>query len=164
MEAIEVVRKKIVDWIEIERVSAREKFFKRKIVFTNGCFDILHQGHIEYLSKASDLGDILIVGLNSDSSVKKIKGSSRPVQDQDSRSLILASLFFVDFVVLFDEETPLQLIQTVKPDILVKGGDYKEVEKIVGYDEVTGHGGKVITLPFVEGYSSTEIMQKIINL
>ena len=130
----------------------------RKIVFTNGCFDILHRGHIEYLSKASDLGDVLIIGLNTDASVKRIKGEGRPVQDETSRALILASLRFVEAVILFDEDTPYDLISMIKPDVLVKGGDYTE-ETIVGADIVKAIGGEVVTIPLVEGYSTSGLIK-----
>ena len=132
----------------------------KKVVFTNGVFDLLHIGHITYLSKAAELGDKLIIGLNSDSSVKRIKGDDRPVNDQNSRAALLAALFFVDAVVLFDEDTPRNLITTLLPDILVKGADY-EIENIVGAKEVLANGGEVKTITFVEGYSSTSIIQKI---
>ncbi len=132
----------------------------KKVVFTNGVFDLLHIGHITYMAKASELGDKLIIGLNSDSSVKRIKGNDRPVNDQDSRAALLAALFFVDAIVLFDEDTPLNLISTLLPDILVKGADYA-VENIVGAKEVIANGGEVKTIDFVAGYSSTSIIQKI---
>jgi rfaE bifunctional protein nucleotidyltransferase chain/domain len=131
----------------------------KKIVFTNGCFDILHRGHIEYLCEAKEMGDILIVGLNSDNSVRRLKGEHRPINDQMSRALILASLLFVDAVVIFDEETPLNLIKTVNPNILVKGGDYKE-EDIVGYDFVKENNGEIVTINFVPGFSTTNIIKK----
>jgi D-glycero-beta-D-manno-heptose 1-phosphate adenylyltransferase len=132
-----------------------------KIVFTNGCFDILHPGHIDYLSKAADLGDILIVGLNSDSSVKQLnKGTNRPIQTQDDRSIILSSIQFIEAIIIFDEATPYELIKALKPDILVKGGDWKEAD-IVGSDIVKAKGGSVISIPFVEGYSTTNIEAKI---
>jgi rfaE bifunctional protein nucleotidyltransferase chain/domain len=133
------------------------KFLNQKIVFTNGCFDILHRGHTEYLSQARDKGDVLIIGLNTDASVRRIKGESRPVQDQESRALLLASLRFVDAVVFFDEDTPQELIRAIKPDVLVKGGDYTE-ENIVGADIVKGGGGEVVTIPIVEGYSTSSIL------
>ncbi|MCX5841791.1 MAG: D-glycero-beta-D-manno-heptose 1-phosphate adenylyltransferase [Deltaproteobacteria bacterium] len=139
---------------------ARMRFKNRKIVFTNGCFDILHPGHIFYLSKAADSGDVLIIGLNSDASVKKLKGEGRPVMDQYSRAMLLASLCFVSAVVLFEEDTPYRLIQAIQPDILVKGSDYK-AEEIVGYDIVKSRGGEVLTIDFVEGYSSSSIRRKI---
>jgi rfaE bifunctional protein nucleotidyltransferase chain/domain len=131
-----------------------------KVVFTNGVFDLLHIGHITYLAKASELGERLIIGLNADSSVKRIKGESRPINDQNNRAALLAALFFVDAVVLFDEDTPLDLITNLMPDILVKGADYT-VENIVGAKEVIANGGEVKTINFVEGYSSTSIIQKI---
>ena len=131
-----------------------------KVVFTNGCFDILHRGHVEYLSKASDMGDVLVVGLNTDASVKRLKGEGRPVNNQEDRALVLASLSFVDAVVLFDEDTPYELIKVVRPDVLVKGADYKP-EEIVGHDMVTSYGGKVQTVPLVEGYSTSSIISKL---
>ena len=132
----------------------------KKVVFTNGVFDLLHVGHITYLAKAAELGDKLIIGLNSDASVKKIKGEDRPVNDQNSRTMLLAALFFVDAVVVFEEDTPQQLITALLPDILVKGADY-EIENIVGAKEVIANGGEVKTINFVDGYSSTSIIQKI---
>ena len=132
----------------------------KKTVFTNGCFDILHSGHVEYLVRASEMGDKLIIGLNTDNSVKRLKGQNRPVNDELSRAKVLASLFFIDAVCLFDEDTPLELIKAVKPDILVKGGDYKP-ENIVGFKEVTSYGGVVMSLDFIEGFSSTDIINKL---
>lgn len=140
-------------------VSAWQKEGK-KVVFTNGVFDLLHIGHVTYLAKAAELGDKLIIGLNTDNSVKRIKGESRPINDQSSRAALLASLFFVDGVVLFDEDTPLNLISYLLPDILVKGADYS-IENIVGAKEVIANGGEVKTITFVEGYSSTSIIKKI---
>jgi rfaE bifunctional protein nucleotidyltransferase chain/domain len=133
------------------------KFQGRKVVFTNGCFDILHRGHIEYLSKARDCGDVLIIGLNTDASVRRLKGEKRPVQDEQTRALILASLRFVEGVVLFDEDTPYDLISFLKPDVLVKGGDYSR-ETIVGADVVEASGGEVVVIPLVEGYSTSGIL------
>ena len=130
------------------------------IVFTNGCFDIIHQGHIRYLSEASDMGDILIVGLNTDDSVRRLKGKNRPLQDQGSRAITLAAISFIDYIVLFDEDTPLRIIETIMPDILVKGGDYTP-EKIVGYDVVQAGGGKVVTIPLEKGYSTSIIINKL---
>ncbi len=132
----------------------------QKIVFTNGCFDIIHRGHIELLSKASDFGQKFIVALNTDSSVQKLKGPSRPLQDESSRAQIMASFEFVNLVVLFPQETPLELIKLIKPDFLIKGGDYK-ADEIVGYDVVTENKGQVITIQFVEGYSTTSIIKKM---
>lgn len=130
------------------------------IIFTNGCFDILHRGHIEYLAKAADLGNKLIIGLNRDSSVKKLKGEKRPVQDEKSRALILSTISFIDMIIYFEEETPLNLIQNICPDVLVKGGDY-QIENIVGSHFVAKQGGRVLTIPFIEGYSSTKIIDSI---
>ena len=136
------------------------RFKSKKIVFTNGCFDLLHLGHIDYLSKAAELGHILIIGLNSDQSVSKLKGGNRPITDEKSRASILASLFFVDAVVMFDEATPQKLIEFIEPDVLVKGGDY-EAEEVVGYDIVKSKGGQTIILDFLPGYSTTKIENKI---
>ena len=144
----------------LQQELARLRFFEKKIVFTNGCFDIIHRGHAEYLSKAADLGNVLLVGLNSDASVKRLKGQSRPVQDEQTRALVLASMFYISYVVIFDEDTPYNLIKTVQPDVLVKGGDY-EIKNIVGYDIVTAKGGQVLTIPFVEGHSTTSILSKL---
>ena len=129
------------------------------IVFTNGCFDILHRGHIEYLAKAADLGSRLIIGLNTDDSVRRLKGPTRPINDEQARALVLSALEFVDAVAMFADDTPYNLIAQVQPDILVKGGDYR-VEEIVGYDIVTSRGGQVLTLPFVDGYSTTSTIKK----
>ncbi len=131
-----------------------------EVVFTNGCFDILHLGHVDYLEKARSLGDKLVLGLNSDASVKRLKGESRPVNPEQARTRILAALQFIDLVVLFGEDTPLELISYLKPDILVKGKDY-EISNIVGADIVTEHGGKVETIELVDGFSTTNIIEKI---
>lgn len=131
-----------------------------RIVFTNGCFDILHKGHLTYLAQAKQLGDFLVVGVNSDASVKRLKGESRPVNQLDDRMLMLSSLKFVDYVVSFDEDTPLELIKAIMPDVLVKGGDYK-VEDIVGYQEVIANGGSVQTIDFVPNYSTTKLISEI---
>lgn len=133
-----------------------------KVVFTNGCFDLVHQGHIDYLSKARDLGDVLVVGLNTDASVRRLKGPHRPVNNEYSRALLLAAMVFVDYVVFFDEDTPYELIKIVQPDILVKGSDYRP-EDIVGYDVVTAKGGRVETLDFLPGFSTTAIERKILE-
>ena len=132
----------------------------KKIVFTNGCFDLLHVGHIKYLSQAKDLGDILIIGLNSDKSVKKLKGSNRPINSFEDRAKLLAALKSVDLVIMFEEQTPENLIKEIIPDVLVKGGDY-DIEEIVGYQTVIDNGGRVKTLSFYEGYSSTNYIDKI---
>ncbi len=158
----ENIKSKVVDIQTLQRALEVARLQNKKIVFTNGCFDLLHLGHVDYLSKARDLGDILVVGVNSDNSVKRLKGNTRPLQDEVSRSQILASFVFVDFVVLFDEDTPLNLIQTVQPDILVKGADYK-IEDIVGYDIVKNKGGEVKTISFLQGFSTTNIVNKILD-
>ena len=160
MEQIDRLNSKIINIAELERLLARLRFLNKKIVFTNGCFDIIHRGHVEYLMKANELGDVMFLGLNSDSSIRKLKGNNRPVQDQVSRAKILASMIFISYVILFDEETPYNLIKIVQPDILVKGGDY-DIKNIVGYDIVTGKGGQVLTIPFVEGYSTSAIIKKL---
>ena len=143
--------------ISCEQISRNER-----IVFTNGCFDLLHLGHVDYLAKAKDLGERLIIGVNTDSSVKRLKGEHRPLQDENSRLHILAALQSVDAVVLFDEDTPYELIKEIEPDILVKGADYK-IENIVGYDIVVSRGGSVQTIEFIEGYSTTLIEKRILN-
>ena len=157
MTTLEVTKNKILDRSVLGNRIAMWRLLNNRIVFTNGCFDILHRGHIEYLSQANDKGTVLIIGLNSDASVKRIKGEGRPVQDEMSRALLLASLRFVDAVVLFDEDTPLELIKFIEPDILLKGGDYSE-ETIVGADFVRAHGGEVVTIPLTEGYSTSIIL------
>jgi len=133
-----------------------------KVVFTNGCFDILHRGHVEYLKQAKKLGDYLIIGLNSDDSVKRLKGTARPLQSESDRAEILNSLRFVDIVTIFDEDTPLKLICELKPDILVKGGDY-DLNSIVGAEEVLGWGGTVEIIPFLKGYGTSKVIDKIVN-
>jgi rfaE bifunctional protein nucleotidyltransferase chain/domain len=133
---------------------------KEKIVFTNGCFDILHPGHIAYLEEARALGDLLVVGLNSDSSVRRLKGPQRPINPQEDRAIMLAGLASVDYVTFFDEDTPIELIRRVDPDILVKGGDWT-IDRIVGADHVQSRGGKVYSLPFCQGYSTTALIEKI---
>lgn len=135
----------------------------KKVVFTNGCFDIIHPGHVDYLCRARDNGDCLILGLNTDASVRKLnKAPNRPINDELTRALVLAGLACINNIVLFNEETPLELISFLKPNILVKGNDY-EVEKIVGYNEVIKNGGQVLTIPFLEGYSTTQIINKILS-
>ncbi|MBT3418481.1 MAG: D-glycero-beta-D-manno-heptose 1-phosphate adenylyltransferase [Flavobacteriales bacterium] len=131
-----------------------------KIVFTNGCFDLVHRGHVEVLANTADLGDRLIIGLNSDVSIQKIKGKNRPIIDENSRAILLASLQFVDAIVLFSEDTPKQLIETIVPNVLAKGGDYK-VEEIAGHEVVLQNGGEVILVPFIDGFSTTNIVDKI---
>jgi len=132
----------------------------KKVVFTNGCFDILHRGHVEYLAQAADLGDLLIIGLNSDTSIQRIKGKHRPIIDQNARAILLAALSFVDYVILFEQDTPYTLINSIQPDVLVKGDDYTE-NNIVGADVVKSKGGKVVTIPLVPGISTSLIEKKI---
>ena len=138
----------------------RIKDQRKKIVFTNGCFDLLHVGHIRYLSQAKKLGDFLIIGLNSDSSVKELKGEDRPINSFEDRATLLSAIESVDLVIMFEEQTPENLIKDIVPDILVKGGDYN-IEDIVGYQTVMQNGGQVKTLSFYDGYSSTNYINKI---
>ncbi|MCP4724521.1 MAG: D-glycero-beta-D-manno-heptose 1-phosphate adenylyltransferase [bacterium] len=135
----------------------------KKVVFTNGCFDFIHRGHIEYLRKARELGDFLIVAVNTDDSVRRLKGKGRPVNNEEDRAVVLASLKPVDAVCLFDEDTPAETIAALHPDVLVKGADYK-VEEIVGHEQVLAEGGKVIPVPLVSGRSTTSIIDKIKKL
>ncbi len=158
----DIIQKKILNQETLIHQLGMWRFMDKKIVFTNGCFDILHLGHIDYLCKAADLGDVLLVGLNTNKSVSNIKGLHRPINDEKQRSMIIASLHFVDNVIFFDEETPYELIKIVQPDVLVKGADYKP-EDIVGGDIVKAKAGKIMTLDFLPGYSTTLIEQKIRN-
>jgi len=159
MTNIDYITTKFYDNNTINKQLNIWKSENKKIVFTNGCFDLLHRGHVEYLSKAKDLGDILIVGLNTDNSVKRLKGELRPINNQNSRAFILSALLFVDAVIYFDDYTPLELIEHIKPDVLVKGCDYKK-EDIVGYDFVIEIGGEVKTIDLTKGYSTTNIIKK----
>jgi rfaE bifunctional protein nucleotidyltransferase chain/domain len=160
--SIDSIQHKILDQHSLELVLNEIRQKNKTIVFSNGCFDLVHKGHIEYLAKASVLADVMILGLNTDASVSKLKGIHRPLQDQSARTLLMASLQFVDYVILFDEETPLELITVVQPDVLVKGNDYK-AEDVVGYDVVIKKGGTVQTIELTEGYSTTKIVEKIIK-
>lgn len=144
----------------ISKVAFELKLNSKKIVFTNGCFDVIHSGHVHYLTEAKKLGDILVVGLNTDDSVKRLKGKDRPINHQLDRAAVLGALKPVDFVVYFDEDTPLELIKIINPDVLVKGADYK-IEDIVGADFVQTNGGQVITIGFIEGKSSTSLIKKM---
>lgn len=155
-----IIRQRIADPSTLPALRAGWTFHSQKVVFTNGCFDILHAGHARYLAEARDLGDLLVVGLNSDASVRRLKGPHRPVNNEGSRALMLASLLCVDVVVLFGEDTPEALIRQVRPDLLVKGGDWKP-EQIVGNEFVTGYGGRVLSLPFHEGFSTTGMIDRI---
>lgn len=161
MKNLEIIKSKIYALDELQKQINIWKYKNKKIVFTNGCFDILHRGHVEYLSKARDLGDILIIGINSDKSPYwKTKGPNRPINNQDSRATVLASLLFVDAVVFFSDETPLNLVKSIVPDILVKGKDYI-AENISGYEFMKANGGQTITIEIVEGYSTTSIIGKL---
>ena len=152
----------ITDKRRLRHLVTRLKYEKKKIVFTNGCFDIMHTGHTSYLESAKSMGDILIVGLNSDASVRTIKGSKRPINDEITRASILLSLRAVDYVCLFNEPTPLEIIKTVKPDVLVKGGDWSPKD-IVGGDFVESYHGSVVSIPFVNHISTTKIIEKILK-
>ena len=154
---------KIANAAEAVRIVNQWRFLGKTIAFTNGCFDILHEGHIASLTQAAETADRLIVGLNADISVKKLKGNDRPVNHQHARALVLASLQIVDLVILFKEETPLELIKTLMPDVLVKGGDY-EVDQIAGAKEVIANGGRVVINPLVPGISTTGLIDKIKQL
>jgi rfaE bifunctional protein nucleotidyltransferase chain/domain len=162
MKEIQKIQSKIYNLDELKNKILCWQKENKKIVFTNGCFDIIHRGHVDYLAKAKDLGDILIIGLNTDSSVRNIKGITRPIQDEESRAIILASMQFVDAIVFFSDPTPYSLIKEIVPDVLVKGADYKK-EDIVGYDIVTAKGGQIITIEFLEGYSTSNIERKILT-
>jgi len=151
---------KILNLDEARNLVARWRDEGEKVVFTNGCFDIVHLGHIDYLEKARALGNRLVLGLNTDASVSRLKGPLRPVVNETARARLIAALSFVDTVILFDEPTPLQLIEALGPDILVKGDDYS-VENIVGADFVTANGGEVKTIPLVKGYSTSSLIEKI---
>jgi D-glycero-beta-D-manno-heptose 1-phosphate adenylyltransferase len=156
----EIISSKIFDTEKLMRQLAVWNFKDKKIVFTNGCFDFIHLGHIDYLAKAADAGDVLIIGLNSDESVRRLKGAGRPVNNNQARSLTLASFSFVDAVILFDEDTPYELICRIQPDVLVKGKDYK-TEEIAGHDIVLAKGGQVITVDLLPGYSTTALIERL---
>ncbi len=160
MPHLKELKNKIFTLSDLEIQVGKWKAQGNEIVFTNGCFDIIHRGHIEVLARTADLGNKLIIGLNSDSSIQELKGKNRPIINENSRAILLASLSFVDGVVLFSEQTPLNLIKTIIPDILAKGGDY-EITEIAGHDVVQNNGGKVILVPFIDGFSTTNIIEKI---
>lgn len=149
------MNKKITDIEKLKEI-LNKKNNGKKVVFTNGCFDILHRGHVEYLQKAKELGDLLVLGLNSDSSVKRLKGESRPINNEKDRAIILSALECVDYIIIFYEDTPLELIKNLKPDILVKGGDYK-IENVVGRE----YAKETVLIDFVDGYSTTKIIKNI---
>lgn len=163
MRKLEIIKGKVFHIEELRANLNTWRLLEKKIIFTNGCFDLLHLGHIDYLSKAADLGNKLVIGLNSDASTSALKGPGRPIIDQYSRSIMLASLSFVDAVILFDDPTPLELIAQIRPDVLVKGADYS-VDQIVGSDLVLGYGGDVQTIEYLSGYSTTSIEKKIRSL
>ena len=160
---------KITPRDKIVRLINLERFYDRKIVFTNGCFDILHRGHVEYLTKARDLGNVLVLGLNTDASVKRQnKSPERPINDEETRAIIIAALECVDFVILFDEDTPYELIKLIQPDVLVKGSDYDSNETnksskkyIIGSDIVKARGGQIVTIALTEGFSTTGLIDKL---
>ena len=154
---------KILSLEKVEDVVRHIRNENKTIVFTNGCFDVIHSGHVRYLIEAKQLGDDLILGVNSDSSIKRLKGESRPINNEEDRLIVLAAFEMIDFLVIFNEDTPYNLIQTIKPDFLVKGGDWKE-EQIVGSDIVKSYGGKVLSLPYHQGRSSTVIIEKMNQL
>jgi len=160
METIEYLQNKLFHPSDFELTMQNWKRNNEKLVFTNGVFDILHIGHVSYLAKARQLGDKLVVGLNADASVKRLKGNDRPINNQYNRALLLAALFFVDAVVIFEEDTPHQIICSILPDVLVKGADYA-IENIVGAAEVLANGGTVQTIKFIDGHSSTSLIEKM---
>ncbi|MBC8046202.1 MAG: D-glycero-beta-D-manno-heptose 1-phosphate adenylyltransferase [Fimbriimonadaceae bacterium] len=160
MKKQEAIQQKICDIKPLMHEIAMWRFRNKKIIFTNGCFDILHAGHIHLLNACTELENnyVLIVGLNSDASVKRLKGESRPINNFDTRAKVLASLYAVDAVIQFEEDTPIELIKMIQPDVLVKGGDYKE-DEIVGADIVKQNGGRIVVIPFLAGYSTTKILE-----
>jgi rfaE bifunctional protein nucleotidyltransferase chain/domain len=160
LKALQIIKNRIVERKQLKAIINRWRLKDEKVVFTNGCFDILHQGHVDYLSKAADLGTKLVVGVNTDDSVKRLgKDGNRPIQGEQSRAIIIAALRFVDLVVLFGEDTPLDLIGEIQPQVLVKGSDYK-IEEIVGYESVIKSGGNVVAIDFLKGFSTTKIVEK----
>jgi rfaE bifunctional protein nucleotidyltransferase chain/domain len=163
MKNPDIIQQKIYTTGGLLKEVGRWKFMKKQIAFTNGCFDILHEGHIFSLSQAAKEGDVLIVGLNADASTKRLKGPGRPVNNEHSRALLIASLIMVDAVVVFEEDTPLEIIKAIMPDTIVKGGDYTK-EQVVGAKEVIANGGRVIINPVVPGFSTTGIIEKIHKL
>ena len=163
MKNPDIIQKKIFTLAELQSVIFGWKLLGKKIAFTNGVFDILHRGHISSLSEAAREADILIVAVNSDASTRRLKGDSRPINDEQSRALLLASLVITDAIIIFEEDTPHELIKAILPDVLVKGGDYT-IDKIVGSKEVMANGGRVVINQIVEGFSTTGIIEKIIKL
>jgi len=163
MNQPQIIPQKIYDLPGLQHQVRRWRLLGKTIAFTNGCFDILHQGHISSLSDAAREADILIVGLNSDASTRRLKGPERPINNEQARATLLASLLMVDAVILFEEDTPLNLIVSIAPDVLVKGGDYT-LEQIVGAKEVMAAGGRVVINPIVPGFSTTGLIDKICSL
>lgn len=157
---LQKIKNKIQDWAQARRTVEGWKAGGQRVVFTNGCFDLLHYGHIHYLAQAREQGGRLVVGLNSDASVRRLKGQGRPINTESTRQMVMAALECVDLVVVFEQDTPLELISLLLPDVLVKGGDYRP-EDIAGSDIVTARGGEVRVLPYIEGYSTTSIEKKI---
>ncbi len=156
----QIIQQKITDKFTLARKIQSLKITGKKVVFTNGCFDLLHPGHIRYLAAARDMGNFLVIGLNADASVQRLKGPSRPMQNETTRAELMAALQVVDAVVIFEEDTPMELLQTLKPDVLVKGGDYT-INTIVGADLVQSYGGQVAVIPFEDGFSTTNLIKKI---
>lgn len=163
MKLPQIIPHKIYDLSGLQHQIRRWRVLDKTIAFTNGCFDILHQGHIASLSDAAREADFLVVGVNSDASTRRLKGEQRPINDQQARAMLLASLLMVDAVIIFDEDTPLNLINAVEPDVLVKGGDYT-LEQIVGAGEVIASGGRVVINPIIPGFSTTGLIEKIHRL
>tara|TARA_B100002019_G_C20826107_1_gene382943 strand:+ start:41 stop:535 length:495 start_codon:yes stop_codon:yes gene_type:complete len=159
-KAIEILNSKILDKERLLVKLTDWKKENKKIVFTNGCFDLIHLGHIEVIARSADLGDILIVGVNTDNSIKRLKGKNRPIVEEISRAKQLAALEFVDAVVLFDQDTPIDLIKMINPNIITKGGDYN-TDQVIGNDIVTQNDGEVVIIPLTQGYSTTSILEKI---
>jgi D-alpha,beta-D-heptose 7-phosphate 1-kinase (EC 2.7.1.-)/D-beta-D-heptose 1-phosphate adenylyltransferase (EC 2.7.7.-) len=162
IDKLAIIQQKILDITHLSRLANQWHLLSKKIVFTNGCFDIIHQGHNHYLLKAAELGDVLVVAVNTDDSVRRLKGPNRPIVDEYSRAFNLACHTFIDAVILFDEDTPLHLIQNIRPHVLVKGGDYTP-DTVVGAEWVQQHGGEVHIIPFLENYSTTNIIEKIVS-
>ncbi len=158
MNNLELIEKKIINLATWEKL--KTQFIGQKIVFTNGCFDILHLGHVHYLAEAKSMGHILVIGLNSDASVKRLKGEERPVNPEYARAMVLAALQVVDYVIIFQEATPYELIQQVNPQVLVKGGDYR-IDQVVGADWVVAHGGEVHLINFIDGFSTSQLIEKL---
>ncbi len=159
MDKLAFIESKIIGWEALEATTSAWRLRGQRVAFSNGCFDILHRGHVEYLARAAEMADHLVVGLNSDDSVRRLKGPGRPVQDERARAIVLASLHWVSRVVVFGQDTPLELILALRPDVLVKGADYR-VEDIVGAKEVLSWGGQVRTVDLTQGYSTTNIINK----